>query len=257
MEPNPGTWSESANRTLRPACRASFWGAVLTLLGTLSSGPMALAVLQATHPQPSWQSPELFIANYHPVQLLPFGCGFLLVSGFALLLSGMHAAAPSERRAESTLAMVFTAAFATLIFFNYIVQTTFVPALVKSHDPAARSFIGVFSMSNPSSLAWGLEMWGYALLGVATWLMAPLLAGGRVARAAAHCFKANGIVSLAGGVFTAAAPGWVMTRPGMLAFVSWNVLVIVMAALALAVFRSEARGSVREQGGAPRWPPPG
>ena len=38
-------------------------------------------------------------------------------------------------------------------------------------------------------------------------------------------------------LLTAARPGWVMSPPGLIAFASWNVLVVVMAALALAVFR--------------------
>jgi hypothetical protein len=33
--------------------------------------------------------------------------------------------------------------------------------------------IGALTMANPSSLAWGLEMWGYGFLSVGTWQVAP------------------------------------------------------------------------------------
>lgn len=77
-------------------------------------------------------------------------------------------------------------------------------------------------------------MWGWGLFGVASWLVAPVLRDSRLGRAASFALVANGPVSIAGALLTVLAPGWVMTAPGMVAFVLWNVLVFVMAALALA-----------------------
>jgi hypothetical protein len=52
---------------------------------------------------------------------------------------------------------------------------------------------------------------------------------------------AVGPLSVIGAFWTALQPGWVMTVPGMVAFAGWNVLVVAMAALALAVFRARAQ----------------
>ena len=111
----------------------------------------------------------------------------------------------------------------------------------------------MFSMSNPTSLAWAIEMWGYAFIGVATWLVAPVFHGSRLERLTALAFVANGPVSVAGGLLTTARPGWVMTTPGLAAFTGWNLLLAAMAGLALAVFRrrqATRADSASGQGGA-------
>jgi hypothetical protein len=60
---------------------------------------------------------------------------------------------------------VFCAAFASFIFFNYVLQTTFLPALARAYAPESAGVVAAFSMSNPTSLAWGIEMWGWAFFG--------------------------------------------------------------------------------------------
>jgi hypothetical protein len=95
-------------------------------------------------------------------------------------------------------------------------------------------------MSNPTSLAWGIEMWGWGLLGVATWLVAPTFHGSQTGRVTAHLFVANGIVSIAGALWTVVQPGWCMTPIGLIAFASWNLLLLVMALQAWRAFRQIA-----------------
>jgi hypothetical protein len=92
-------------------------------------------------------------------------------------------------------------------------------------------------MVNPRSLGWALEMWGYAILGVATWLVAPVFAGSVQERTVAWMFVANGPLSVAGGLATALWPGWVMTTPRLIAFAGWNVLVAAMAVGVIVVMR--------------------
>jgi hypothetical protein len=121
-----------------------------------------------------------------------------------------------------------------MVFFNYVVQTTFVPGLVRGYTDLDAHAVSAFAMANPRSLAWALEMWGYGFLGVATWLVAPVFAGNAVERATAHAFRANGVVSVIGALWTALQPGWVFTPARYLAFGAWNVLVFAMAALAQA-----------------------
>ena len=136
-------------------------------------------------------------------------------------------------------ALAFVAAFGALVFLNYVIQTTFVPSLV--HDPEANGpLLSALTMSNPSSLGWGLEMWGYGLLGVATWLVAPVFQGSRLERATYFAFVANGPLSIVPAFLTALRPRWVLTASGLLSFALWNLLVVVMSVLSLLVFRKRA-----------------
>ena len=80
-------------------------------------------------------------------------------------------------------------------------------------------------------------MWGYALLGLATWFVAPVFDGGSLERAARWTFVANGPLSIGAALVTAMQPGWELGLPGMLAFASWNLLVVVMTILAAVVLR--------------------
>jgi hypothetical protein len=227
--------------TTRPAARSAVTAAVVTLFGIVLSGPLSLALV-SLHPQPAWTGPEAFARAYHPIQTFPYFTGFLLVGGSLVLIAALQTLARDPHRARATAGLAFAAAFAALIFFNYVVQTTFVPALAQSRSPEAAPLIAAFALSNPRALGWAVEMWGYAVLGVATWLVAPVLADhGRAGRIAAGLFVTNGPVSIVGAVWTALRPGWVMTPVGLALFAAWNLLMLVMTALVIAALRPHRR----------------
>jgi hypothetical protein len=222
----------------RPALRAGALAAACTLIGTLASGPIALFVLHTTHPQPDWQDARVFARHYHPIQSLPFFLGLLLVSGFVLLIASLHVLAEMRMRARTQAALVFTSAFAALVLLNYAVQTTFVPRLTVPYLDANGPLLAALTMSNPRSLGWSLEMWGYGWLGVATWLVAPVFSGNRLERVTACTFVANGPISIAGALWTALDADWLLSTTGLLMFAAWNALVVIMSALAFQVFRA-------------------
>jgi hypothetical protein len=224
----------------RVAARA----ALLTAFAAAASGPVGFLVVGATHPQPSWQSGDLFARSYHPIQTLPFYLGFGLVAGFALWMGALHRLAGPSMRLRTTCALVFTAAFVAVISVNYIIQTTFVPGLATSPIAAQRDAIGLFSMSSPRSLGWALEMWGYGLLGVATWLAAPVLHETPLERWTARLLVANGQLSIASALLTGLAPGWVLTNAGLIAFLVWNVLVIALGIVGWLALRHRASASL-------------
>lgn len=225
------------------AARTARTAAVVTLAGVVLSGPVGLALV-ALHPQPAWRDVDTFVRAYHPLQSAPYFLGFLLVGGSLALVAALQAMARDELRARATAALGFAAAFAALITLNYVLQTTFVPALVQGFAPENGPLLAALTLANPRALGWALEMWGYAVLGVSTWLVAPVLRDlGRAGTAAGALFVANGPVSLAGGVWTALRPGWVMTGPGFVLFAAWNALVIAMLALAIRALGSAARAA--------------
>lgn len=215
------------------AARVGVYGAIAALVGAILSGPVAVTVVAVTHPQPPWQGAGTFAASYHPIQLLPYAFGFVLVTGFILVMATLHALAEPRHRALTTTALVLTAAFASFVFLNYVLQTTVVPELARDVTANA-ALVSALSLSNPRSLGWALEMWGYGFLGGATWLVAPVL--GRH-RAAEWAFIANGPISILGAVWTVLRPGWELGGAGLVLFAVWNVLVVVMAALAIPAFR--------------------
>lgn len=206
--------------------------AATALVGTILSGPISLIVVATTHPQPTWQGIDSFAAAYHPVQLLPFLTGFFLVGGFVALLAALRERVAPHHATRANAAIAFGAAFGAMIFTNYAIQSTLVPALARSLDPTERVVAGTLAMANPSSLAWAVEMWGYGVLGVATWMAAPAFNGGVLERWTARLFVANGPISIAAALMTALSPGWVHGGAGLLAFGIWNALIIVMTAMA-------------------------
>jgi hypothetical protein len=218
--------------------RAAATGALLITLGATSSGPLGFALVALTHPQPPWQGGALFARSFHPIQTLPFYLGFVLITGFGLFIAALHRMAAPALRVRTTCSLIATAAFTALIAFNYILQTTFVPGLAARYTPASDAALAIFSMSCPSSLAWALEMWGYGLLGVATWLAAPVLGRTPLERWTARGLIANGAMSIAGALLTALIPGWVLSPAGLAAFGVWNVLVIATAAVGWLALRA-------------------
>lgn len=212
-------------------------GAACALVGAVLSGPVAMLVVELSHPQPAWRGPEAFVQSYHSIQALPYFLGFFMIGGFALLIAGLHAEASSRHHARSGAALTLTAAFAALIGLNYVLQTTFVPALAANFTAANGPVLAAVTMGNPRSLGWALEMWGYGVLGAATWLVAPVFEGTGVARVARSTFVANGPASIVPAIWTAFEPGWELGVLGLTSFIVWNLLVIAMTVSSLIWFR--------------------
>jgi hypothetical protein len=225
------------------ARKSAIVAAAIALAGLVLSGPVSMALVRL-HPQPAWLDAETFVRAYHPIQTVPYFSGFLLVGGSLSLIAALHALAGERLRARATTALGFAATFAALVFFNYIVQTTFVPGLVRGYTRADAALVGALSLSNPKALGWAIEMWGYAVLGVATWAIAPLFADrGRAGELTQALFIANGPMSIAGAVWTALEPGWVLTTAGLALFAAWNLLMAAMLVMAIVTLRAWERSN--------------
>jgi len=225
-------------------CAAALFGyraALWTLAGIVLSGPAGLAVVETFAPQPDWRGAALFAQHYDTIQLLPYVCGFMLIGGAASMVVALCWAAPPELRGRSWLALVLTAAFTTFILLNYVIQTTIVPSLVAQRTPVADAFLEVFAMANPRSFAWALEMWGYAFLSVALWLVADAMSATKLERVVRSLIVVNVVMSVFGAVATAASPAWVFSAPGLISFGAWNALMIVLALCSAKAWRVRLR----------------
>lgn len=195
----------------------------LVVLGALLSAPGAMLVVTTLAPQPAWVNTEVFVRHHSPIQALPYALGFVLLFGFVFFVAACRALGSTRLPIRSAAALVFTGIYAAVIFINYTLQCAYVPRIVAA-DPEVAARI---TMSNPSSLGWFLEMFGYAALGVATWLVAPLFGVTRRGRWISGLLVANGVASILGALCTAAFDRWVFSPSGLVSFVSWNLLVVV------------------------------
>jgi hypothetical protein len=72
-------------------------------------------------------------------------------------------------------------------------------------------------------------MWGYALLGLATWLAAPVFGGGGREKTARVLMTTNGVFSIVGALVVSFDLNWVLTPAGLLSYAAWNVLVFALS----------------------------
>jgi hypothetical protein len=230
---------------LTSAYQLGIYGAISTIVGILVSGPLGLVVVSQVAPQPAWQNAQVFAENLHWLQSMPYFAGFFLVIGYVVMIAAIYQVAEHEDKTRALTAVVLTAAFAALIFFNYIVQTTFVPTLARNYRPEYEAIIASLSMANSTSLAWAIELWGYGFLGLATWFAAPVLRGGRLGNITAVLFVANGVVSVITAIWAAVDLGWVLTPVGVANYAIWNVLVLIMSILVVLVFQRRKKGSAQ------------
>ena len=207
-------------------------GAMVALVGFVLSGPASFIIIRVVRPQPTWVSSSVFVENYHIIQDIPYYFGFLLIGGM-LMVSVGHYLSETEmsepiKRFNLLFALAWTIVFCTLVSFNYICQISFIRNLAVNYKPEHDVAIATYSMANPLSFCWANEMWGYAFLGISTWLTAGYYANRN--NLIRILMIANGILSLASAISTIIGVGWIMTTAGLVAYFLWNLLMIFMMA---------------------------
>lgn len=204
--------------------------ASLTIIGgALLSGPISTAMVMIFRPQPKWQDSLVFIENYHWIQTVPFLLGFVLMFGSCLFVAAAARLAGEEsQKIMAILAMISIGVYSSLISLNYVIQAAYVPMLVKSGQQLA----GLLTMTNPNSLCWAIEMFGYLFQGLAFWLLSPLFYQGRYFKAVKLLFIINLLLSIGGAVAACIDVAWAMKPFGLLMFILWN---FVLAALMVLV----------------------
>jgi hypothetical protein len=208
------------------------FGSLLALAGFVLSGPVGFLIVNIFKPQPSWVSAEVFVSNYSPVQNIPYFFGFILVGGMLILAAGHYINAEEAKgfdKLHIMLALAWTTIFATLAFFNYICQTTFIHHLARHYRAGYATSIETFSMANPGSLSWSIEMWSYSFLGVATWLMSAFYKEKN--RGIYIMLILNGIVSIVSAVLFTIDDSWILTPTGLIGYFFWNLLMIALLVL--------------------------
>lgn len=210
--------------------------AIITIAGIILSGPIGV-ILTQIKPQPAWQGEFIFVANYHYVQTLPYIFGFLLILGFTLFIStSFRLAATGYQKVFRIAANIFTTVYVTMVGLNYAIQISLVPALTYKSP----SFAALFTMANPRSVGWILEMFGYGFLGVATILIAPVFRKGIRMKTIRYLLVANGVISIVGAAATTLGTNWLMEWPGIVSVVIWNLLILaIMILLIIDIYKTK------------------
>jgi len=231
----------TVDKSMHPdAYRIGKLGAILSAIGILTSGPLAVLVVALVHPQPPWDGPTLFIESFHRIQTLPFYFGFLLATGSILML--VSVCLLSKWRASALTALIFMSIGAAFVILNYVTQTTFVPAFVKAYSPELGPVIAMLSMSNPSSLSWAVEMWGYGFMGLGTWVASGFFGTSRLERIAKSLFKLNGVASVFGALMASINLVGVFSTAGLVGYGIWNLLYLALAVTFYRVLQADSNG---------------
>ena len=204
-------------------------GAWIALIGFILSAPVAVALVMTIAPQPAWTSVEIFKTNYHHLQELPYYFGFILVAGLLLLVFAHKKEDVNHyisTQDQVQLAHALIVIFAALVIFNYICQTTFIPHLVRANASLYDPLIAAFTMSNPDSISWTIEMWAYLILSISLWLLRGCYIKRKTSLPA--LLTANLIISTISVVWTILDATWVGTMSGLILYFTWNALMIMI-----------------------------
>jgi hypothetical protein len=116
---------------------------------------------------------------------------------------------------------------------NYIIQIACIPVAIK-YEPDLSAML---SMVNPSSVCWVLEMFGYAFLGISIWFLEPIFKENGRQFYIRVLIIVNGLLSIAGAVITVLDISWVLSPIGLITYVGWNLLVVILMVLFFLEYR--------------------
>jgi len=114
--------------------------------------------------------------------------GFLLTPSFLVVMACIHGYASERKKIFSLVGLSFAIIYATLISTNYFIQLTFVNQTTFD--------VSIFSMTNPQSMMWVIEVLGYFFMGLATLFAAPVFSSGRIEKIIKWLFIINGILGI-------------------------------------------------------------
>lgn len=213
--------------------------AVITnMFGIVFSGLVFPVLSLIFTPQPPWRDAALFVESFHPLQTATFFCGYFLVIGSLLTFIVLYKTAPERLKIWALSGLVINMVFTAVVFLNYIIQTTYIPYLANNNPPETATILPVFTMANPGSFAWALEMYGWGGIGLSFIFMAFIFQEGKAAKTLRILFLANGICSVASALMTSFDMNWLFTNAGLTALVVWNVLVLVIDIFLLRFFKN-------------------
>ena len=217
------------NKELRmQAIRFGRFAVYMNISGVIFSGLVFPLLALWLHPQPAWRGAALFAESFHPLQTATFFLGFFLVIGSLLTFISLYFLSSSEKKIYALSGLFINTVFTAVVFINYIIQTTYIPYLATHYPPETATILPAFTMANPGSFAWALEMYGWGGIGLSFILMAFTFDKNRMGTLLKALFLINGYCSVASALITSFDMTWLFTSAGLSALVIWNLLVLII-----------------------------
>lgn len=210
----------------------------INIFGIIFSALVFPLITTIFYPQPQWQNPELFIESFHPLQTATFFCGYFLVIGSLFTFIALYLTSNETKKMWALSGLAINAVFTAVVFLNYIIQTTYIPYLSTNNPPETSSVLAVFSMANPGSLAWALEMYGWGGIGLSFVFMAFIFENNKLQQTLKILFLVNGISSCISAIITSIDMNWLFSPAGFAALIIWNLLVLVIDIFLLKYFKT-------------------
>lgn len=208
--------------------------AIIVIIGCALSGPVGVVLVKLIHPQPPWENAITFAENYHIVQSIPYIFGIILLFGFLGFFSSLPKGEGEYQRVMKKLTGYFAGLYAITIFTNYFLQLAIVPNYLSNE-----AIIRAIAADNAYSLFWYIEMVGYGFLGFATWTAAALFPGNGKLAVLRVLLILNGVTSLFSAIWNFVDVGWVFSTFGIVSYVLWNLLVIVIMVYVLLIYKDQ------------------
>jgi hypothetical protein len=208
----------------------------LNIFGITFSGLVFPVLSMIFTPQPPWQNAALFVESFHPLQTATFFCGYFLVIGSLLTFVVLYKTAPEENKLWALSGLAVNLVFTAVVFLNYIIQTTYIPYLANNNPPETATILPVFTMANPGSFAWALEMYGWGGIGLSYIFMAFVFGKSKPEIILKTLFIINGICSIASALMTSIDMNWLFSPAGFASLIVWNLLVLAIDIFLLKFF---------------------
>ncbi len=156
--------------------------------------------------------------------------GFLLTVSFLVVMACIYSYAPQEKKVFALAGFSFAIIYATLISTNYFIQLTFVNQ--NTFDTS------VFSMTNPQSMMWVIEVLGYFFMGLATLFAAPVFGSSKTEKLIKWLFIANGVL----GILTPVGYGLNLPMETLLGgLIVWDIIMPISTVALAYLFREKSK----------------
>jgi len=209
--------------------------AITIIIGIILSGPPLVFLIEHLKPQPDWVDVNTFVLNFHILQTLPYWFGFVLIIGNTLFIVSASRLPSIRDKIHSQLSIICVVIYATLASINYAIQTTAIPAMVSDSN----FILDTFSMVNPTSICWTIEMFAYAILGIAFWLVSVAFQENRILIVIKYLMIFNGVVSVLGILIPVIDPKLLLESESIIGYIFWNLLLVLIMTLIIISFRKK------------------
>jgi hypothetical protein len=180
------------SRTGQTAATLGFWSAILATVFAISFAVLALVFTPG-----EWNGIEAYAGEFSFLQMANFIPVLLLAPTVVILMACIHRLTPETKKVLSLIGIVLSTAYAAIICTNYYIQLFVVRLNVLN---GTLEGLTLLAMPNLHSAFFALEAIGYAFLSLATLVVSPIFAGGKLENWTRWLFIVNGTVGIFGAI---------------------------------------------------------